>query len=266
LAFPTSIEAAEYFGNVYNNLATTLSAVCGISDTTVYVASTDNFPTSGWFTIEDEVRSYTGKTAGSFTGCTPGADDTTAAEHAAGKAVSLTLPAIIWNRLVTALRALMTKVGADSSAVTTTHDYKLSGVTGEYKAVSTLHGVTLADDQTIASVKTFDEGAIVHAPKTYTPDSAGTATLDLSLGNRHDITMPAGNITIAISNATAGQVFEVSITQDGTGSRTVTWFTTIKWADGSAPTLTTTGDKRDVFVFIVTGEDTYDGFIAGQNL
>lgn len=134
----------------------------------------------------------------------------------------------------------------------------------EYAAVP--NTVDLTEDQTIAGVKSIDEGAIVHAPKTYTPDPAGTATLDLSLGNRHDITMPAGNITIAISNATVGEIFEVSITQDATGSRTVTWFETIKWAGGSEPTLTTTGSKRDAFVLIVTGENTYDGFIAGQNL
>ncbi|MFA5036124.1 MAG: hypothetical protein WC479_03015 [Candidatus Izemoplasmatales bacterium] len=35
------------------------------------------------------------------------------------------------------INALAAKVGKDSSAVTTSHDYKLSGVTGSYKAVST---------------------------------------------------------------------------------------------------------------------------------
>jgi len=115
MAFPTSVEADEYFVKAYNNLSTTLSQVCGISDTTVYVASTTNFPSSGWIAIEDELRSYTGKTSGSFTGCTPGADDTTAAEHAAGKAVSLVLPAIAWNRLVTELQAVMTKLGTGAT-------------------------------------------------------------------------------------------------------------------------------------------------------
>lgn len=112
MAFPTSIEAATYFLVAYNNLSTTLSQICGISDSTVYVASTDNFPSIGWFTCEDEIRYYTGKTSGSFTGCVPGSDDTTAAEHAAGKAVSLTIPAVAYNRIVTELRAVMTALGA----------------------------------------------------------------------------------------------------------------------------------------------------------
>jgi len=103
-------------------------------------------------------------------------------------------------------------------------------------------------------------------PQTYSPSAAGTATLDLSLSNVHDITMPAGNITIALSNATNAQNFTVSILQDGTGSRTVTWFSTIRWAGGAAPTLTTTANKRDVFAFRRTGANTYDGFVVGQNI
>lgn len=102
--------------------------------------------------------------------------------------------------------------------------------------------------------------------QTYTPSAAGTATLDLSLSNQHYITMPAGNITIALTSDTNNQPFYVSITQDGTGSRTVTWFSTIKWTTGTTPTLTTTGSKRDAFMFIRTGSGTYDGFIAGQSI
>lgn len=102
--------------------------------------------------------------------------------------------------------------------------------------------------------------------QTYSPSVGGTATLDLSLGNQHDITMPAGNITIALSNDTNNQIFTISILQDGTGSRTVTWFSTIRWASGTVPTLTTTASKRDVFVFKRTGSGTYDGFIVGQNV
>lgn len=102
--------------------------------------------------------------------------------------------------------------------------------------------------------------------QTYSPAVSGTATLDCSLGNQHRITMPAGNITIAISNDTNSQIFTVSILQDGVGSRTVTWFSTIRWATGTVPTLTTTASKRDQFIFIRTGSGTYDGFVVGQNI
>lgn len=102
--------------------------------------------------------------------------------------------------------------------------------------------------------------------QTYSPSAAGTATLDLSLANEHRITMPAGNITIALTGDTNAQKFIVSILQDATGSRTVTWFSTIRWTSGTTPTLTTTASKRDTFGFIRTGSGTYDGFIIGQNI
>lgn len=100
----------------------------------------------------------------------------------------------------------------------------------------------------------------------YTPGAGETATLNLAAGNVHAVTMPAGNITLAITGATVGQCFILELTQDSGGSRTVTWFSTIKWAGGTAPTLTTTASKRDTFGFRVTGSGTYDGYIVGQSL
>ena len=41
---------------------------------------------------------------------------------------------------------------------------------------------------------------------------------------------------------------------------------TLKWAGGSAPTLTTTAAKTDVFGFICTSADNYDAYVIGQNL
>jgi len=117
-----------------------------------------------------------------------------------------------------------------------------------------------------AGTETLTNKTLIQKVTPYTPDAAATATLDLTTGNIHSITMPAGNITIAISNEAVGQCFIIEITQDGGGSRTVTWFTTIRWAGGSAPTLTTTASKRDTFGFRVTGTDTYDGYVVGLNL
>lgn len=101
---------------------------------------------------------------------------------------------------------------------------------------------------------------------THSPNAGATEDLNLSLGNIHLVNMPGGNITLTCSNETIGQVFLVEILQDGTGSRTVTWFSTIKWADGATPALTKTASKKDSFIFRVTGTDTYDGYIVGQNI
>lgn len=130
--------------------------------------------------------------------------------------------------------------------------------------------------QTIAAgtgILVADNGTGTHTVKaintiqTYTPSSGGTATLNLSLSNVHHITMPAsGNITIALSNGTVGQCFIVRILQGAAGSQTVTFFTTIKWAGGSQPTLTTTSGKADTVGFEITGSSTYDGFVVGANI
>ena len=113
---------------------------------------------------------------------------------------------------------------------------------------------------------TYRTPSVIATSQAYTPSAAGTATLDLSLGNDHRITMPAGNITIALTGVVTSQKFMISITQDSVGSRTVTWFNTIRWAGGSVPSLTATANKRDVFVFIQTGVATYDGFVLPQNI
>ena len=94
---------------------------------------------------------------------------------------------------------------------------------------------------------------------------AATITFDLSLGNRHQTTL-GGNRTLALSNAKTGQIFYIKLIQDATGSRTVTWFAGISWPATTAPTLTTTINKADVFIFICTGTNTYDGFTVGLNL
>lgn len=124
--------------------------------------------------------------------------------------------------------------------------------------------VNLSSVQTLTGKKTF--AGTVSTTTTLTPSAAATATCNLDLGNLFFITMPAGNITIALSNASVGQCFVIRILQDGGGSRTVTWFTTIRWAGGTAPTLTTTASKADTFGFICTGSGTYDGFIVGMNI
>ncbi len=99
-------------------------------------------------------------------------------------------------------------------------------------------------------------------------DSDQPIIVDLARSNFHQVILK-GNRTLVIVNPPppgATQVFLIDLIQDSSGSRTVTWFTTIKWPAGTTPTLTTTANKKDSFSFKVTGVGTYDGFIVGQNL
>ena len=102
--------------------------------------------------------------------------------------------------------------------------------------------------------------------QTYTPTAAGTATLDLSKGNIHSVTFPAGNITLVFSNTNAGQCFLINLTQDSGGSRTTAWPSGIKWSGGSAPVLTLTASKIDTIgIQVVTAGSAYLGYLVGAN-
>lgn len=92
-----------------------------------------------------------------------------------------------------------------------------------------------------------------------------TITFDLSLGKLFSTTL-GGNRTLALSNVPTGgdKTFVVILKQDATGSRTVNWWGSIKWMGATAPTLTTTASRADIFSFYYDGSDYY-GMIVGQN-
>jgi len=68
--------------------STTLNGALNDAAVTITVVATASFKTTGVIEIEDEFITYTGKTATTFTGCTRGAYDSTAAAHDSGKAVA----------------------------------------------------------------------------------------------------------------------------------------------------------------------------------
>ena len=100
--------------------------------------------------------------------------------------------------------------------------------------------------------------------QTVTADTDGaTITFDLTAGPVHTVTL-GGNRTLAVSNTATGKSFIIILRQDGTGSRTVTWFSTIVWVNATVPTLTTTANRWDIFAFIYDGTRYY-GSIVGLN-
>lgn len=98
-----------------------------------------------------------------------------------------------------------------------------------------------------------------------TDTDGATITFDKNAWDFHRVVL-GGNRTLALSNMAAGDKIVLDLIQDGTGTRTVTWFTTIKWTGWTVPTLTTTINKIDTFGFICTSAGNYQGYIIGQNL
>lgn len=97
--------------------------------------------------------------------------------------------------------------------------------------------------------------------------SAGSLTLDLSTGNTFYVSLNGAVSTFTISNpqSIGASAFTLVFTADGT-ARSVTWGTAVSWSGGTAPTLTSTNNKRDVFTFLtLNGGTNWYGFTGGQN-
>ena len=92
-----------------------------------------------------------------------------------------------------------------------------------------------------------------------------TITWDLSAGVNAKVTI-AGNRTLAVTNPKEGATYSLSVGQDGTGTRTMTWPSSFDWGATGAPTLTTTASKRDRITFICTDAATpkFDAFLSGK--
>jgi hypothetical protein len=87
-----------------------------------------------------------------------------------------------------------------------------------------------------------------------------TITFNLDTSDKHSVTL-AGNRTLALSGGHDGQGFVLILKQDGTGGRTVTWFSNITWmtSDGNPPVLATGAGKRTVVSFLRVGATDYLG-------
>lgn len=97
-----------------------------------------------------------------------------------------------------------------------------------------------------------------------TVTSAGSAQTLPATSTIHYLTLTA-NLTLTFPAAVAGRSFTVVLKQDST-ARTVTWPGTVQWPGGTAPTLTSTSAKRDMFTFVCVDGTNWLGVTAAQNL
>lgn len=96
---------------------------------------------------------------------------------------------------------------------------------------------------------TFSVGGSAATARSAVTFSATAMTMDCSLSNVFTTTFTA-NVTTAptFSNVADGQTINWFITQDGTGSRTMTWPTSFKWPGGTAGALSTAANAVDLLV------------------
>ena len=106
-------------------------------------------------------------------------------------------------------------------------------------------------------------GAVLNVEDTLT--DASTITWDVIASPVAKVTLGA-NRTLAAPSGTspaAGQFIALTVIQDGTGSRTLTWNATYEFTEDTAPTLTTTANKGDLFIFKYNGSKWLE---VGRNL
>ncbi|MFA4888800.1 MAG: hypothetical protein WC628_04415, partial [Candidatus Omnitrophota bacterium] len=93
-----------------------------------------------------------------------------------------------------------------------------------------------------------------------------TLAVNWANGNVQAVTLTGNVTTITFSGGQAGGRYMLIMSQDGTGSRTVSgWPTspTLRWPCGIAPTMTAAASKTDVYSFVFDGTSYYGG--ASQN-
>jgi len=101
----------------------------------------------------------------------------------------------------------------------------------------------------------------------YFPEATLTdgATITLNAGTQQvsKVTLGGNRTLSAPTNGVAGQFISIAVIQDATGSRTLTWNSAYIFTGATAPTLTTTINKADVFVFRYNGTVWHE---TGRNL
>lgn len=164
--------------------------------------------------------------------------------------------------------ALFDSAGAPISRLLDTVPSGAEVVLTGYSAGSA--GDPLATDTVNAGLAKVAATADAAAPlleKVNTVAAAGaTNTIPApSTATMHNVTLTA-NCTFTFPTATAGRSFTLALTQGGSGSYTVTWPAAVKWAGGTAPTLSTSVGKVDYLKFVCVDGATWAGRTLGLDV
>jgi hypothetical protein len=83
--------------------------------------------------------------------------------------------------------------------------------------------------------------------------SASSTSIDWNNGNKQGIVLGTASTTLNFAHIQSGASYSLWLSQDGTGSRIVTWATStigrVLWAGAAVPTLSTASNTMDEFSF-----------------
>jgi hypothetical protein len=115
---------------------------------------------------------------------------------------------------------------------------------GQEPNTKALTASDIADDLITSAKLNYSEATLTDQA-TVTWDASTQDVCKLTLGGNRTLAAP--------TNSTTGQFISILVIQDGTGSRTLSFNAVYEFASDTAPTLTTTANLGDVFVFRYNG-------------
>ena len=143
--------------------------------------------------------------------------------------------------------------GASTASITSFNNitgYTASGATG-----------TTSTNIVFSTTPSLTNPTVTNYVETlYTANTSTALTISLANGTVQLLTLTA-NATLTMPTAVAGKSFIIILAQDATGSRSVTW-TTVSWPSATAPTITSTASKKDIYSFFSDGTSWYGATIA----
>ena len=125
---------------------------------------------------------------------------------------------------------------------------------GQEPNTKALTASDIADDLITSAKLNYTESTLTDQA-TVAWDASTQDVCKLTLGGNRTMAAPTNNTT--------GQFISILVIQDGTGSRTLTWNAVFEFASDTAPTLTTTANLGDLFVFRYNGSKWLE---VGRNL
>ena len=231
--------------------------------------------------------------AGTLSGATLAAGVTASSLTSVGTLAGLTVTAPITGS-VTGSSGSTTGNAATATALQTarningvsfngTADVTVTAAAGTLSGATLASGVTASSLTSVGTLSALTMGGTVSTAdnviarprftdyaETYTTPaiSAGTLTLNIENGNVFRVSRNANISTVTISNpAATGNACSFTLIFDANGtSYTITWPAAVKWPGGTAPTITTTASRSDVFVFYTNNAGTtWYAMTAAQN-
>jgi len=125
---------------------------------------------------------------------------------------------------------------------------------GQQPALKALTASDIADDLITSAKLNYSEATLTDG-SSIDWNAATQDVCKVTLGGNRTLNAP--------TNPTTGQFISLLVIQDGTGSRTLSFNAIYEFKDDTAPTLTTTAAKGDVFVFRYNGSKWLE---VGRNL